>query len=367
MLFCGDTVKNLKYYDKQLHTWALEHSTLYKNKLPFFLFNGHGNINFDAVPVHLVQNRTIEFYFFEPLSYYSEIKPGYQDHNLRLDNPAYLKSLEIDSVVDFANKHNINIKYYLPDVNVNFDYEIDLEYFDPYLQAEIFRLNTFNKYFPFVYYTHKIKKKLWCGTWRYDPVRQYIMSELVDKQVHIDNNFSWFYTIPKTQLKNVMWFDLVDTTKLENLNKVTPLNIDTDFSSIDYQNTYPPTDYTDSNPVNSYYECFCALVIESQVAQPMINVSEKTLHAIKNMRPFLLYAAPGTLELLRKNGIKTFGDYWDESYDNIENTVERIHAVNHIATELNNKPLDELISMYKDMKHILYHNISAIKKYAYKT
>lgn len=351
---------------KQVYSWAINDSRLKNETKPFFLFNGSHNIvfpNLSNVPDNAA------FYFFEPLTYYTDNRKGYADHILRTDYADNVRSHELDSVDNFIKKHNItHHTVYLPDKHADQDlkkqYKLNFDYYDPYFDSEISRLNTLGRFLPHSYYTNKITKKLWCGNWRYDPVRHYIVSDLVDKGLHKDNLLSWFYYVPREDIESLMWFSgNIDINKLEKLNAIGPLRIDTNAKElVHYKNFYPEVQYKTKDCADYYQQCFCALVIETRVIQPWINLSEKTLYAIKNRRPFLLYAAPGSLQFLRDLGLKTFGDFWDESYDTITDSVKRISAINRIAEQLNNRSISELRKLYKDMEEILTHNIQHIKK-----
>ena len=46
-----------------------------------------------------------------------------------------------------------------------------------------------------------------------------------------------------------------------------------------------------------------------------IMITEKTWKAIVSKKPFMLYAPSGSLELLKKEGFKTFDSFIDECYD----------------------------------------------------
>jgi hypothetical protein len=97
-------------------------------------------------------------------------------------------------------------------------------------------------------------------------------------------------------------------------------------------------------------DAFCSLVTESRFYTCLPNVSEKTLRAIHCGRPFLLLAPPGTLKLLQQLGIKTFGDFWDESYDDIQDHTQRFDRVMQIATDILSRTdlsIEPLISILK--------------------
>ena len=363
----GVSVDFSKEQQRQIHTWAIKHTKIRNERRPYFIFNGSHSINFNGV-----QNpaNNTAFYFFEPLTYYSPYRQGYEDHILRFDDSSNVRAHELDSVEEYICKHRLkNCTVYLPDkyASTHFSkvYNLEFKWYDPYFHAELYRLNLWNRFIPHCYYKNRIVKKLWLGNWRYDPVRHYITADLVARGCHTNNNFSWFYNINANEIENVMWdtVDADDISNVENLNHVGPLNIDTDVKqTVHYTNFYPPVEQSTKDPAKSYTECFCALVVETRVAQPWVNLSEKILHAIKNRRPFLLYAAPHSLKTLKHMGFETFEDYWDESYDHITDTQERIKKINSVAEYINSLSIGELRAMYDSMKPILLHNIRTLQK-----
>jgi hypothetical protein len=64
------------------------------------------------------------------------------------------------------------------------------------------------------------------------------------------------------------------------------------------------------------------------------------------------------LSYLRSYGFKTFGEFWDESYDDITNSADRFSAVLAILEDLCNKPHEELVQMKLAMSEILEYNFN---------
>lgn len=62
-----------------------------------------------------------------------------------------------------------------------------------------------------------------------------------------------------------------------------------------------------------------------------IMITEKTYKAIVSQRPFILFAPSGSLELLKKEGFKTFDSFIDESYDKTDIIEEK---QNNIISQL---------------------------------
>tara|TARA_Y100001937_G_C6948920_1_gene253735 strand:- start:189 stop:527 length:339 start_codon:yes stop_codon:yes gene_type:complete len=89
--------------------------------------------------------------------------------------------------------------------------------------------------------------------------------------------------------------------------------------------------------------------------QDGIFITEKTWKAIAYGKPFLLNGDPKSLEYLRSLGYKTFGSFWNESYDSMNN-VDSIKHISDIVKKLCEKDIKEINNMYKDMLPILEHN-----------
>ena len=86
------------------------------------------------------------------------------------------------------------------------------------------------------------------------------------------------------------------------------------------------------------------------------HITEKTFKAIALEMPFVLVATAGSLEYLREYGFKTFGNLWDESYDQETNTGARIEAVAKLLLELDNLSHREKNDLYKAAYNTIMHN-----------
>ena len=97
------------------------------------------------------------------------------------------------------------------------------------------------------------------------------------------------------------------------------------------------------------------LVTETVASGRRHHITEKTFKPIAMGMPFVLVGTKGSLKYLRSYGFKTFGSFWDESYDEIEDDKERIEA---IARTL--KQLEELGPEYRNA---IFHSASDIVKH----
>jgi hypothetical protein len=72
--------------------------------------------------------------------------------------------------------------------------------------------------------------------------------------------------------------------------------------------------------------------------------------------PFVLVGPAHNLKYLREYGFKTFGDWIDESYDDIEDPIKRLHAIGETMSKLCSYSEQELYDMLQEMSPVLEHN-----------
>lgn len=89
--------------------------------------------------------------------------------------------------------------------------------------------------------------------------------------------------------------------------------------------------------------------------------SEKIFKPILANHPFIIVGAPGSLKMLREQGFKTFSDYWDESYDDIEDDTYRLEAICELLIQLSKKSHSEWMTIYRNMLPLLEHNYRRLK------
>lgn len=94
-------------------------------------------------------------------------------------------------------------------------------------------------------------------------------------------------------------------------------------------------------------------VVSETVWQDKIHFTEKVFKPVVLHQPFVVLQAPGSLAYLHSYGFKTFGDWWDESYDTIEDPTERMQAIADIVNWI---PTQNLDRMRTEMSGVLEHN-----------
>lgn len=108
-----------------------------------------------------------------------------------------------------------------------------------------------------------------------------------------------------------------------------------------------------------FYDSYWNIVIETHIDienLPGVFITEKTWKPIAHYQPFVIMGCVGSLAHLRELGYKTFGDFIDESYDSIDNHVERTHRVLAVCKWLASLDHQELQKLHGQMRPIVEHN-----------
>jgi len=85
-----------------------------------------------------------------------------------------------------------------------------------------------------------------------------------------------------------------------------------------------------------YTQTAIEVVLETVFDDTKWHLTEKTLRPIACGHPFILVSTPGSLQYLKRYGFQTFGKYIDESYDSIQDPVQRLEAVATLMQSITN-------------------------------
>lgn len=125
--------------------------------------------------------------------------------------------------------------------------------------------------------------------------------------------------------------------------------------------TFQYSNFEDSYDVQQadsllHQRAFLHVVTETIYDYPHNSYGEKTFKPIVNFRPFILVSIPGALADLQCAGFKTFSQWWDEGYDQIQDPIDRMLCIVNLVTDIANKPLAVVKQMCHDMQEVLVHN-----------
>lgn len=94
------------------------------------------------------------------------------------------------------------------------------------------------------------------------------------------------------------------------------------------------------------------VVLETLFDDKRIHLTEKILRPIACGKPFILVSTPGCLKYLKNYGFETFDQYIDESYDTIQDPLDRLQ---HIV-----KLMKNISGLSKSKKNILYQQLHKV-------
>lgn len=368
------------------------------------------DLKFSKETVALCNEKGLHIFLYEPLCLYYEDDPiaGYwlNVHNYGFytefprenvngeDTYNRIRATELDSIGYFLGQNKLyNVIVHTGDYNVEkacsaYNGQMKLLCDDPFLNELIIYDNAD----PTI--KRKFTKHFVCTCWRFTSIRAILCAILKQYETRgVDSNLIWFFDTPVEHLLSTPWMNVNGIggeepcrepkflfnmkQGIEMLNKEAPITYDVKASSSTHVfecagHHYPTnTDFDDiGNPVvvnpthlplePIYREVFVDVCIESRYGQPTGNISEKVLQAIQFKTPFILVAPPYTLKYMHELGYKSFGDFWDESYDLEEDHLVRTEKIVEIMDYISGLSLDECHALYLKMWPILQYNFRVL-------
>ena len=100
-------------------------------------------------------------------------------------------------------------------------------------------------------------------------------------------------------------------------------------------------------------ESLLYLVTETVATGRRHHLTEKTFKPIALGMPFVIVGTQGSLKYLRSYGFRTFGDLWDESYDDEPDDSKRIEKIAQVLKQLENSDLQ---SIFESAHETIEHN-----------
>jgi len=85
------------------------------------------------------------------------------------------------------------------------------------------------------------------------------------------------------------------------------------------------------------------------------HLTEKSFKPIVMQQPFIIQSCRGSLEYLRRYGFRTFGEFWDESYDEADDAV-RTKEIGKLLESLHNMSQKEKTTLQTALNSTVEHN-----------
>ena len=125
-----------------------------------------------------------------------------------------------------------------------------------------------------------------------------------------------------------------------------------DYFTINNTDSSASADYCSQD----YLETGLEIVLETIVDDQRWHLTEKSLRPIACGHPFIIMSTPNILKYLRHYGFKTFSPLIDESYDDINDPVERMQAIIDVMKRIANMSTVDKLSLYQQMNVISKYN-----------
>tara|TARA_R100000008_G_C3579333_1_gene167361 strand:+ start:463 stop:1551 length:1089 start_codon:yes stop_codon:yes gene_type:complete len=138
------------------------------------------------------------------------------------------------------------------------------------------------------------------------------------------------------------------------IQEVYPSNVVSPNSFDEHTNSSAWINFKEKGNPTCWKTSFLHVVLETVVDR--VHLTEKIFKPIVLKHPFVLLNGVGGLEYLRSYGFKTFNDFWDEDYDNIEDLDSRMRAIADIVNYIGDRSISELEKIREKMKPILEYN-----------
>ena len=104
------------------------------------------------------------------------------------------------------------------------------------------------------------------------------------------------------------------------------------------------------------------ITLETMTRGLTFTPSEKTIRAITAQKAQVVYAAPGFLKHLRGLGFETWGNLWDEAYDQLEGPC-RYRAMWQVIKSVASMTTQQQWNLYQRSQEICKHNANVLTQY----
>jgi hypothetical protein len=208
-----------------------------------------------------------------------------------------------------------------------------------------------------------IKKTFLCFNRNHRPHRNNLLMLAGHAQFLEDS----YYTMPelcpsqKTEWTRRLKQEYIDAHgvsngNIEQIKNMLPLTVDID----DFSDPGVITNKW-GDTLHLYQSSLISLVTETNYEEPIIFNTEKIFKPISYRHPFIMVGPARTLEYLKSLGYKTFNEFWDESYDFIEDPVSRMTAIVNLCAKINNMSEEEKKELFHKTIPVTEHNYNLLK------
>jgi hypothetical protein len=111
-----------------------------------------------------------------------------------------------------------------------------------------------------------------------------------------------------------------------------------------------------------YEDSFVNIIAETNFFTNIVHLTEKSYKPIVYKQPFIMLGAAGSLQALQRQGFKTFGDLWDESYDQEVDDTKRFFKVLKLIKEIASWSDERKLEVSTTIESIVDFNYRILQK-----
>ena len=110
-----------------------------------------------------------------------------------------------------------------------------------------------------------------------------------------------------------------------------------------------------------YQNSLVSIVTETNWELPELTSTEKSFKPFKDKHPFIIVGVNGALKSMRELGFKTFSEFWDETYDEIQDCHHRLKRIIKLCNDIGKWDNEKILDFKRKVKPILDHNYRVLK------
>jgi len=110
-----------------------------------------------------------------------------------------------------------------------------------------------------------------------------------------------------------------------------------------------------------YKRTLVSLVTETNFTLNECTLTEKSFKPLLHKHPFIILGVPGAVRGMRDLGFQTFGEFWDESYDDTQDPGQRMLKIANILKDIASWDDNKIRDFRTRVKPILDHNYNLLK------
>lgn len=173
-------------------------------------------------------------------------------------------------------------------------------------------------------------------------------------KTHPNSSETFFMKVTRNYLTHFKKYGITEDD-VAIVDQQLPMQID-----IKNWDVYPLPIRTDKLDIY-YQKSLFSIVSETYFFSKIIHLTEKTFKPIINRHPFIMIAAPYTLQKIKDFGFKTFDNVINERYDRIENDEERFDEILRLITEMSQWDRERVAYVSQQVKDIVDYNYNLLQ------